>query len=382
MKYPRNINILALARHRSVFLFGPRQTGKTTLLSETLPEAKYYNLHQADVFQELSSNPTFLRQQLTDTDKIVIIDEIQKLPNLLNEVQTIIDRNKQLHFIFTGSSARKLRRSGVNLLGGRAWTRHLFPLTSFEVGFDRYPDILTRGGLPSILDSEFYMQDLKAYIGTYLQEEIRAEALVRSIDNFSRFLLVAGLSGNEQIVFEHIANDAGVPARTIREYYLVLVDTLVGFFLEPFRATKKRKAVSTAKFYFFDLGVQNFFKKRTSVERGSAAFGEVLEQFVCLELRAYISYQDLDLELGYWRSESKLEVDLTVGDKIAIEVKGKQKVSERDLSGIRALKEEKIFKRHIVVTDERVRRKTDDNIELIPILTFLEELWSGKIVGD
>jgi predicted AAA+ superfamily ATPase len=219
--YQRTLNFDSLIKHRSLFLFGPRQTGKSTLLTERYPKARYFNLLHANTFRELSAAPETIRQRLTVDDKLVIIDEIQKLPSLLDEVHSLIESRKDLRFILTGSSARKLRRGGANLLGGRALICNLHPLTSNEVPFDRLHDRLNRGSLPGILDSPIFQEDLNAYVGTYLQEEIQAEAVVRSVENFSRFLSVAGLCNGEQLNFESVANDAQVPARTVREYYQV-----------------------------------------------------------------------------------------------------------------------------------------------------------------
>jgi len=379
MKYTRFINILAPLKERSIFLLGARQTGKTTLLEHILPDAKFYNLLQADTFQELSSNPSLIREQLSDNDKIIVIDEIQKLPSLLDEVQLLIQRNQNLRFVLTGSSARKLRRGGVNLLAGRARTYYLHPLVSPELGFDRVSDRLVRGGLPFILDSKNSPEDLKSYCGTYLQEEVKAESLVRTIENFSRFLLVAGLTNGTQINFENIGRDVGLSPRTVREYYYILIDTLLGFFVEPFNATRKRKSVGIPKFYLFDLGVANFLMKRGEIQEGSSLFGDAIEHLICLELRAYLDYNGIDEKLSYWRSTTKFEVDFVIGDKIAVEVKAKPRVGEHDLRGIRALKEEEIFKRYLVVTNESASRTTEDGIELMPLDAFLRLLWAGGI---
>lgn len=379
MKYTRIINILSDLKDRSLFLLGPRQTGKTTLLENTFKAATFYNLLEADTFQELSSNLSLIRQRLTPHDQVIVIDEIQKLPALLDEVHLLIERNKALRFVLTGSSARKLRRGGVNLLAGRARIKYLHPLVSPEVNYERFFDRLNYGSLPFILDSPSPMEDMKTYCGTYLQEEVKAEALVRSIENFSRFLLVAGLTNGTQLNFENVGRDVGLSPRTVREYYHIISDTLLGFFLEPFAATRKRKAVGVSKFYLFDLGLANFLLKRGMIQEGSSSFGDALEHLICLELRAYLSYRNRDEELCYWRSTTKFEVDFTVGERVAIEVKGKSKVSDHDLKGLRALKEEAIFERYIVVTNEKQRRTTDDLIELLPVTTFLKALWNDEM---
>lgn len=379
--YKRVLDLPALLRHKSFFLLGPRQTGKSTLLRASFPEAVFVDLLESETFHELSSHPERLRQRQPDRKSCLVIDEIQKLPILLNEVQLMLDRNPALRVVMTGSSARKLRRGAVNLLGGRAWMAALNPLVSAETPGVPLVSRLNRGGLPSILDSAKPSEDLRAYVGAYLREEIRAEGLVRSIENFSRFLDVAGLTSGEQVNYTAVANDAGVPARTVREHYQVLVDTLVGHELPAYQKTSKRKPVAMAKFYLFDVGVANVLKHVESHAPGSASFGQALEHQVFLELRAFLDYRRLSLPLAYWRSQSQFEVDFVAGDAVAVEVKAKASVSERDLKGLRALREEVALKHALVVCLERSRRKTEDGIVLIPVQEFFSGLWDGEWVG-
>lgn len=381
MKYRRIINILKPLAERSLFLLGPRQTGKTTLIQDLIPEAKVFDLLRADQFQELSADPSLMRQRLSNEDKVVVIDEIQKLPILLDEVHSLIQKNPDLRFILTGSSARKLKRGGVNLLAGRARIRHLHPLVAPELDFTRTLERLEKGGLPFILDSGSPQEDLKSYCGTYLQEEVRAEALVRSIENFSRFLVIAGLTNGAQLNYENVGRDAGLSPRTVREYYQIIVDTLLGYLVEPFGATRKRKAVGTPKFYIFDLGVANFLMKTGKITPGSKAYGDAIEHLVFLELKAFLDYHALDKELRYWRSTTKFEVDFVVGDELAIEVKAKPRVTDTDLKGLLALREEGIFKNFICVSNEKDQRITDDGIQIKPIELFLKELWMGKLIS-
>lgn len=378
--YQRALNLKELVRHQSLFLLGPRQTGKSTLLRHLFPEAAFYDLLEADTFRELSARPEYLRQTLPPQCDLVIVDEIQKLPSLLDEIQLLMDRNKRLKFILTGSSARKLRRGGANLLAGRAWVCRLHPLVSVELGFERLKDRLNRGGLPLVLDSPRFLEELKAYVGTYLREEIQAEGLTRSISSFSRFLDVAGSTNGEQVNFTAVGSDAGVPARTVREFYQVLEDTLVGHQLQAYRKTRKRKPVATARFYFFDVGVANNLLRRGEIQEGSDAFGRALEHLVFLELRAFLDYQRLDPELCYWRSLSQLEVDFVVGDQVGIEVKSKPRVSPRDYRGLLALAEEVPLRRKIVISRERLPRTTDEGVEIFPVRAFLEALWQGRIL--
>lgn len=379
--YRRALDLGELVKHRSLFLFGPRQTGKSTLVRQTFSEAAIYDLLEADTFRELSARPEYLRQTLAPRQEIVVVDEIQKLPSLLDEVHLLIERNKKLRFILTGSSARKLKRGAANLLAGRAWICRLHPLVSAELNYERLLDRLNRGSLPAFLDSSHYQEDLKAYVGTYLREEIRAEGLTRTIENFSRFLEVAGLTNGEQINFASVAADAGVPPSTVREHYQVLEDTLVGHQLPAYQKTVKRKPVATAKFYFFDVGVANTLRRTGVVEEGSEAYGRALEHLIFLELRSYLDYHRLDEELTYWRSRSQLEVDFVVGNNVAVEVKAKGRVSDRDYRGLIALDEEVRLKRKIVVCNEKRCRMTDSGVQILPVAQFLAELWAGEIVG-
>lgn len=378
--YNRIIDFNALLEHRSIFLFGPRQTGKSTLLKQRFPAAKYYNLLQADTFRELSAAPENIRQKLSNQDKLVIIDEIQKLPSLLDEVHALIESHKQLRFILTGSSARKLRRGGANLLGGRALTCHLHPLVSPEVNFEKLTERLNNGSLPAVMDSPVAAEDLNSYVGNYLREEIQAEGLVRSIENFSRFLSVAGLCNGEQLNFESVAQDAQVPARTVREYYQILEDTLIGYQLTPYQKTKKRKPVATSKFYLFDVGVANTLLGRSNITPRSEAYGRCIEHFIFLELRAYLDYHRLQIPLTYWRTQSKLEVDFVLGDEIGLEVKASGFVSERETTALNALAEEVKLKRRIIVCSEKEPKVLDNGTEVLPVEEFLKALWNGDII--
>ncbi len=378
--YQRILPIRAAARERSLFLFGPRQTGKTTLLRLEFPQAPFYSLIEADTFRELSARPERIRQRLTGREQHVVIDEIQKLPALLNEVQAMLDRNPKLRVVMSGSSARSLRRGGVNLLGGRARVAHLFPLVSPEVDYARLDERLSYGSLPAILDSSSPHEDLKAYVGTYLQEEIRAEGLVRSIESFSSFLEVAALSNGQLVNFTEVGSDAGVPPRTVREHYRLLEDTLLGHLVPPFQGTRKRKPVATARFWLFDVGVANHLLKRRRIERGSPEYGNALEHLIYLECRAWLSYRRLDWPLAFWRSQSKLEVDLVIGDRVAIEVKAAERITERAMKGLRALSEEVPLERKIVVSHEPHPWRTDDGIEVLPVEEFLRRLWRDELL--
>jgi predicted AAA+ superfamily ATPase len=380
MPYQRILDVRALLEHRSLFLFGPRQTGKTTYLHDRYPHARFVDLLDARTFRELSARPELLRSSLTPSETLVVIDEIQKLPALLDEVHLLIGRHKSLRFILTGSSARKLRQKSTNLLAGRALTVRLHPLVSPEVEFRDLDKRLQLGGLPSVLTSAIPHEDLAAYVGTYLKEEIQAEGLTRQIESFSRFLEVAALCNGELLNFTQIASDAAVPSRTVQNYYRILEDTLLGYQLPPFRKTPTRKAVATAKFYFFDVGVAHALMGREAVRPRTSEYGRALEHLIFLELRAYLDYTRNRAVLTFWRTHTKHEVDFLVGDRVAIEVKAKEHVGEQDLRGVRTLAEELSLSRMIVVSSELWRRKTDDHIEIVPVDEFLRELWAGKVI--
>ncbi len=379
--YIRFLNFKHEIRQKSLFLFGPRQTGKTFFLKKAFPESPFYNLLLADVFLRMSQRPQLMREELLSLEKNfpqpIIIDEIQKLPVLLDEVHYLIEEYG-FHFILTGSSPRKLKRGGGNLLGGRARTKQMFPLVTKEVpGYD-FIRILNYGMIPSIYTSASPEEDLEAYVGNYLQEEIQAEGLVRKVGNFSRFLQTAALYNAELVNFANISSDAGVPARTVAEYFLILQDTLIGSLLEPFTKSKKRKAITTSKFYFFDVGVCNILAGRKEIKPKTELFGKVLEHFIFTELKAYLSYTKDDRTLHFWRSKSGYEVDFLVGDEIAIEVKSSELVIEKHLTGLRALSEEINLKKKIVISMDKAPRKIQD-IEILPVKIFLEKLWRNEL---
>lgn len=378
--YSRILDIKPILKRKSIFLLGPRQTGKSTFIKQAFPKARYIDLLESDTYRELSTFPETLRQRLTDQDEILIIDEIQKLPSLLDEVQLLIDRNKNLRFILTGSSARKLRRGKANLLGGRALYLNFHPLVGPEVNYEKFMDRINWGGLPAIIDSPEPKQDLDAYVGTYLKEEIMAEGLTRSIENFSRVLHFSGFLNAQQVNYTKIANDAQVPARTVRDYFDILQDTLLASLLPCFQQTKKRKAVATEKFYFFDLGIARNLARQGLISAGTPAFGAALEHLVYLELKAFSDYYFLNAEITYWRSQSQFEVDFVVNSSIAIEVKAASRVSQQDLKGLIAFSEEVELQRKIIVCSETMRRNIDDT-ELIPFQEFFKDLWDGKILS-
>lgn len=365
---------------RSVFLFGPRQTGKTTLLRERYPQSPWFNLLQGDTFLRLSRNPGRLRQELEPVHPEsgpVIVDEIQKLPSLLDDIHDLIER-RGFRFVLTGSSPAKLRRGGTNLLGGRARLRYLMPLVSAEIPEWNIDRALRFGMIPSIYLSDDPALDLQAYCGAYLQLEVQAEGLVRGVEPFSRFLQTAAQRAGEQVVYERIASQAQVPARTVREFYTVLVDTLIGVMIEPvrFRSTAtRRKPVSRGKFYFFDVGVAHALAGTTGFDDHTSEYGRALEQLVFHELRAWLTYTGDRRPLTFWRTVGGLEVDFVIDTEVAIEVKASRHLAGADLRGLRAIGDEQRWRRRILACREPVRR-TVDGIEVIPVQEFLSDLWS------
>lgn len=378
--YRRIFDIENVLQSKSILLLGPRQTGKSTLVNSIFPKAFNVNLAESDTFRSYLERPELLRQRLPDNCKYLIIDEAQLLPELFNEAQVIIDRNKSIRVVLTGSSARKLKRGDVNLLPGRIWKRNLHPLVSPEIKNVPLDQRLLNGGLPAFLESKSAAEELRNYVGLYLEEEIRAEGLTRSVGNFSRFLKTAALTNAEQINFTSVSNDTGVKLNTVRSYYQILEDTLLGHQLEPYRGTKKRKAVSTPKFYFFDTGVVNGILGRTELIRGTHDYGKLLEQLIFLELKAYVDYQSPQSSIDYWRSLSKLEVDFLINKSTGIEVKASSSVTSKDEIALHSLAEDILGLRKIIVCHEQFRRKTDSGVEVYPVEEFFTELWDGGII--
>jgi predicted AAA+ superfamily ATPase len=372
---PRVLDLPALLATRSHFLLGPRQTGKTSLIRNTLRDAKVYDLLDTSVYLALSQRPGRLAEELGPRDRIVVIDEIQRLPELLNEVHRLIE-TRGVRFLLTGSSARKLRRGGVNLLGGRARTKYLHPLTWRELG-DRFDlaRAMARGLLASIYFSDDPHADLQAYAGLYLQQEIIAEGATRSVPAFSRLLKVAALCNGTLVNFTNVANDAQVARTTVYEYFEILKDTLVLYELPAWRKTKTRKPIASSKYYFFDVGVVGSLQGRT-FRPGTPEFGEAFETFLMQELVSYRDYVSGEA-ISHWRSTSGFEVDFIVDDHTAVEVKAKESVSRQDLKSLRALAEEKTLKRYLCVCLEPRPRKTE-GIVVLPFEDFLDALWNGE----
>lgn len=383
MTYIRVLNLPNLLNKKSYFLFGPRSTGKTSLIKAQFPsDTLILDLLESKLYLRLSTNPGELESIIEGHDShspIIVIDEVQRVPEILNEVHRLIEK-KKISFLLTGSSARKLRRNQANLLAGRARQAELFPLVTAEIPDFKLERYLQFGGLPMVYLSDEPLDDLYAYVNTYLKEEIQTESLVRQLPAFMRFLKFSALTNGELLNFTNIANDAAVPASTVRDYYTILEDTFIGFMLPAWTKTVKRKPISKAKFYYFDIGVKNTLANIKQIPPQSDLYGKAFEHFIALELRAYLSYRRKHLSLSYWQAQNGQEVDFIIGDDIAIEVKATDHVQDKHLKGLKALAEEKICKQYFLVSQDHLKRRVD-NIDIISWQLFLKKLWADEIVG-
>jgi predicted AAA+ superfamily ATPase len=322
-----------------------------------------------------------LREELkdADADNLVIIDEVQKIPQLLNEVHWLIS-NRNIRFVLCGSSARKLFRCGANLLGGRALCTIMYPLVSAEITDFDLNRAIQNGMLPRHYTTQNPQRRLQAYIGDYLNEEIRAEALSRNLLSFTRFMEVAAQCSGEMVVYKNIAQDCGVSANTVKEYFNILEQTLIGYLISGFTATTKRRAIAAPKFYYFDVGIVNYLLKRENINQGTESFGHALEHLIIQELIAYLGYSFSNEKLTYWRTSGGYEVDCIIGNgRIAIEIKSCNEVKSRHTKGLKAFQEEFPQARLIAVSSDKYKRNMGD-VEIFPAVEFLSELWKGKIV--
>lgn len=380
----RRALILPREPSESFFLWGPRQTGKTSLLRLTYPRASWIDLLKTDEFARYAQRPARLREEILagPTGQVVVIDEVQKVPSILDEVHWLIE-NHATRFALCGSSARKMRRGGVNLLGGRAVRHELFGLVSAEIGeaFD-VTRMVNHGYLPRHYLSASPDRLLRSYVGDYLKEEIANEGLVRSLPAFSSFLEAAVLSDGGLVNFANIARDCGVSSPTVREYFQILVDTMIGRFLPAYTRRPKRRVIQAPKFYFADVGIVNTLARRGRLEPGAELFGKAFENWVCHELHAYRAYRAHPFDLSYWRLASGVEVDFVVNDvEYAIEAKATANVHSTHLTGLRELaRDHPRVKRRIVVCREEKPRRTADGIDVLPARTFAERLWADRLV--
>ena len=379
--------LIDLPKHpkKSFFLWGQRQTGKSTLLKAMYPDALWIDLLKSDEFRRYTDEPHLLRTEILPRSgkNLVVIDEVQKIPLLLDEAQWLIE-NKKTVLILCGSSARKLKRGQANLLGGRALRYELTGLVSAEIG-DNWDLVrmINNGYLPPHYAIDNPWKSFEAYVGDYLKEEVASESLVRNLPAFSGFLPAAAISDTERINFSNIARECGVSVPTTQEYFQILVDTLLGRFLPAYVKRQKRRIVNAPKFYFCDVGIVNFLAKRKSLEPGNELFGKAFENWVYHELTACNLYTDASWDLSYWALSTGLEVDFIINDlECAIEAKASPKIGNDHLKGLRELKtEHPSVKRRIVVCLEKRTRLTSDGILILPVKEFTKRLWDGSLTS-
>ncbi|MBI4651136.1 ATP-binding protein [Candidatus Desantisbacteria bacterium] len=382
----RILNI-ALPKRQSAFLWGARKTGKTTYLRNHFSNSIVFDFLKTDLFFEISKNPALIREMLLAKDKTllqypIILDEVQKIPQVLDEVHWLIE-NKGLRFILCGSSARKLKRGHANLLGGRAWRYEMLPLVTAEIKNFNLLRALNHGLIPIhyLQKDDEVKRSLVAYIQDYLKEEVFAEGLTRNIPAFSRFFDAFGYSHGELTNYSNISRDCGVDSKTVKEYYQILVDTLLAVRIEPFKTKQSRQVITKAvKYYLFDVGIAGCLTKRFLHEEKGTEFGKAFEHFLLMEIFAYRSYRGHDFRINFWRTKTGLEVDCILGEgEIAIEIKSSINIDIKDLNGLTAFMETHSPKRSIIISNEKEKR-VHGKIEIIPWYEFLSELWDGRIL--
>ena len=381
----RKLDIRSRLKQKSVLLLGPRQTGKTSYIRNELGTAAKakWDLLNTRTRMQLERDPQLLYEQISALDinpesDIVVIDEIQKVPALLDVVHAIIEERK-IRFLITGSSARKLRKEGVNLLGGRASKATLLPFVYEELerlGEKSLEEIFLRGMLPPAWDDEDPERFLDDYISTYLQDEIATEGVTRNLPGFGNFLQMAAIQSGEQLNYTNIANDIGISRQSVANWYQVLEDTLIGFQLPPWKKSTKRKSVSITKFYMFDVGITRKLSEIDVPSDTQSDYGRLMENYIAMELKAWHEYNRINDSLCYWRTENGTEVDFVLGDEIAVEVKATRNPTSHNLSGLRRIAEEKDFRYRILVCRESAPRLTDEGILILPWQVFLHRLWS------
>jgi len=364
---------------KSAFLWGPRKVGKTYWISHSLKKATVIDLLKTDTLAEYVSRPALLRERYLDHKGFIVIDEVQKVPQLLDEVHWLIE-NKNASFLLTGSSARKLRRGHANLLGGRAWRKTMVPLSCLEVTDFDLERVMISGLLPAHYLSTNPIEDLRAYVADYLKEEIIAEALTRNIPAFNEFLRVAAITSSELINYVNIARETGVSHKVIRTYFDILEDTYLGFRIPPWKKSENRRMIITEKFYLFDVGMANYLSRRQP-RIGSPEFGKAFEHYILMELKAYQAYRNPDMPISFWRTSTGREVDFILGEKeLAVEIKGSSRVHEGDIRAFQALIEDGPVKKCCLVCLEKQPRDVTRNIKILPWQMFIEQLWNGELI--
>jgi predicted AAA+ superfamily ATPase len=386
---------LNLEKGQSAFLWGARKTGKSTYLQMIYPNSVHFDLLDTDLQIKYIKQPSKLRTEILALDKAqlespIIIDEVQKVPALMDEIHLLIE-NTDCYFILCGSSARKMKKNNVNMLGGRAIKYNFYPLVYPEIK-DQFNliKIFNNGLLPSHFLASNARRLLKSYIEDYLAHEIKAEGLVRNLAIFSRFLDNIAFSHGELLNYANIARDTGISAKTVKEYYQIVEDTMMGYLIYPYCKRENRRIISSVpKFYFFDVGLANRLMQRSFEDSKGPEAGRSLEHYVLTELMAYISINDLDEKISYWRTHTGLEVDFIIHSNnvnkkpIPIEVKISENLHNTELKGMKAFMLEHQISTGYIVCMEKSRRKliyAELEIIVIPIIEFLEDLWEDKII--
>lgn len=365
----------------AMFLFGGRQTGKSTLLKERFPKAVYIDLLKSDVRNRFKQHPEEFRERLLryPPETLVIVDEIQKVTDLLDEVHWLMVE-KGLWFILSGSSARKIKKSGANNLGGRAIPETLFPLVSAEIPDFDLERAVQNGMIPRHYVVANARNRMRAYIALYLKEEIVEESLVQNADEFVRFMEVAAIMDGEILNYENVASDCEVSANTVKAYYKILVDTLLGFEVPAYRKVIKRKLYKAPRFYYFDVGIANHLTKRYHLAPRTPEYGHAFEHLIIQEIVAYLGYTNSDEELTYWHTYENLEVDAVIGDaRVAIEIKSKEHIDHDDKKGVTEFAKEHPDTKQIIVSRDRISRRSGD-VDLYYVTDFFKALWAGEII--
>lgn len=384
MHYERTLR-MDLPRGQSAFFWGPRKVGKSTLLRERFPGSARFDLLDTRLMLELTRSPWALAERVRALEpsvraRHIVLDEVQKVPAVLDEVHRLIE-DDGLSFVLCGSSIRKLKRTGSNLLGGRAWRFALQPLAWPEVPAFDILQAVNRGLVPQHYDSAQHRRALAGYVEDYLKEEVFAEGLTRNAAAFARFFETLSYCHGELVNYSDIARDCGVDSKTVREYFQILVDTLLGVFVEPFSRRRSRAVITRApKFYLFDVGVAGHLAGRRIERPAGAEFGRAFEHFLLMELLAYRAYRERDFPVRYWRTKSGLECDFVLGadGAVVIEAKGGGRVRPSELAGIRAYVNEHGPRHAVVVCNESDARRTPDGVWILPWRQFLERLWADE----
>ena len=380
--------LIQLPKDHSFFLLGPRQTGKSTLLKATFqPEnSLYYNLLRSEDYLRFSANPGLFREEVLSRDQKythIIVDEIQRIPDLLNEIHYLLEEKNPPFFALSGSSARKLRKTQSNLLAGRAWSFHLYPMTHLELG-ERFSldKALNLGTLPSVYlnpREEEAKRTLRSYVETYLKEEIEQEALLRNLGGFLRFLTIAADENGNLINYSNIARETGTSYHTVKEYFKILEDTLIGAVLLPYSRSIRKRLVKHPKFYFFDGGVHRALMKKIAVplEKKTTEYGRSFEHFVIIEAMRLAAYKELDYQFSFYHSSNHAEVDLVIetprGKVYAVEIKAAE---NPDPSGLRGLKSFSAIcrKAELYCASMAPRKRNVEGIRIMPWQEVFQEV--------